>query len=112
MNNSDKKGSIKFGNKMEEEFLKGNPICIFVRRQDKRNHNIKKNHIPNILEINLSLHDVLESFLKSSHIVVVKLEVILRSMFISLWKKMLEVWNKVESIVWVGILPFPSLNEI
>ena len=64
--------------------MKRNPICIFIRIQDKRIHNLGENRNPNILEINLSLHDVLESFLKSSHIVVVKLEVILRSMFMSL----------------------------
>ena len=67
--------------------IKENPICIFIIKQDKRNHNLGKNHNPNILEINLSLHDVLESFLKSSHIFVVKLEVILRSMFMSYERK-------------------------
>ena len=59
------KCNISFGNLMEEGFfnIKRNPICKFIGKQDKRNHKLGKNHNPNVLEINLSLHDVLESFL-------------------------------------------------
>ena len=54
------KCSISFGNLIEKGLLniKGNHICIFLMRQDKRNHNLGKNLNSNIVEINQSLHDV------------------------------------------------------